>query len=69
MLDKRSVQNEDLYKKLEKETEDIVKKLKVDELRKANKELMNDIGDCFLSCMDLVEAIEAQDCMCIGLQI
>ena len=30
---------------------------------------MTDIGDCFLSCNDTIDAMKAEDCMCIALDI
>ena len=69
MLDKRAVGNEDLYKKLDKEVEDLTKKMDFKKLAEEHKKVIEDIGACPLSCLDAVEAIEEQDCMCIGLQV
>ena len=39
------------------------------ELREKYKDLINTIGTDPLSCMDLIEAMEDGDCMCIGLDV
>lgn len=69
MLDKRAVGNEELYQKLEKEAIDITKKFDFKKLAETHKEVIEDIGNCPLSCMDAMEALEEQDCMCIGLSV
>jgi hypothetical protein len=69
MLDKRALQNEGTYASMEKEIKDIVKKLNLPELSKKYKPIMDDIGECFMSCMNTTEALEYGDCMCIGLDI
>ena len=69
MLDKRALQNEGTYASNEKEIKDIVKKFNLEELSKKYKEVVDDIGECFMSCMNTTEALEYGDCMCIGLNI
>jgi hypothetical protein len=69
MLDKRALQNENTYADNEKQIKDIVGKLKMEELEKKYKDIIEDIGECFMSCMTTTEAIEMGDCMCLGLNI
>jgi hypothetical protein len=58
MLDKRAIGNEDLYQKLEKETIDISKKFDFKKLADQNKKIIEDIGNCPMSCMNTIEALE-----------
>jgi len=69
MLDKRSLQNENLYDRLDSEIDQIVKKLDMDKLREKYKKIAEEIGDCCLSCNDVFDAMEDGDAMCIGLDI
>ena len=41
----------------------------MEELRLKHKKVADEIGECCLSCMDVFEALEEGDCMCIGLDI
>lgn len=38
-------------------------------LRANHKKIADEIGECALSCMDVFEALEDGDCMCIGLDV
>lgn len=58
MLDKRALVNEDYYEKLDKEVESIVDKLNFVDLAAKHKEVINEVGDCCLSCLSAVEALE-----------
>lgn len=69
MLDKRALANEERYKKLDAEIEEIVEKIDVDELRKKYAHIIDEIGNCALSSMDACEALEMGDCMSIALEI
>ena len=39
------------------------------ELREQHKDLIDIIGSCPLSCSDVIEALQNQDCMCLGLDV
>lgn len=69
MLDKRALLNEDLYKKLDGEIDDITSKIDFEAVSKRERATIDEIGTCVLSCMDPVEAMEAGDCFGIGLRI
>ena len=69
MLDKRALLNESLYEKLDNEVEDIVNKMNLPKIRDENKAIIEEVGDCCLSCLNAVEALEQGDAMCIGLII
>ena len=69
MIDKRAMNNETLYQKLEKETNDMVSKLDFKAIAETNKNIVDEIGDCPLSCLNTIEAMKETDCMCIGLSI
>ena len=69
MLDKRALANEERYKKLDAEIDEIVAKIDTDELRKKHSDIIDEIGECALSSMDVCEALEMGDCMCISLEI
>ena len=43
--------------------------LKVEELGKKHKSIVDDIGECPMTCQNTIEALEQGECMCIGLQI
>ena len=69
MIDKRAVANEQLYEKLEKEAIDITSKMDFKKLEEEHKEIIASIGNCPLSVVNTIEALEEQDCMCIGLEV
>lgn len=69
MIDKRAVANEQLYEKLEKEAIDITSKMDFKKLEEQHKELIDSVGNCPLSVVNTIEALEEQDCMCIGLDV
>lgn len=69
LIDKRALNNEGLYQKLENQIKEIVEKFDCEQIAKDNQEIIDDIGDCPFSCMGVVEALQEQDCMCIGLSI
>ena len=68
MLDKRALVNEERMQKLDAEIEEIVDKIDLEKIAKQHKDIVEDIGLCALSCMDVVDTIEMGDCMCIGLE-
>lgn len=68
-LDERALKNEGLYKKQDKEINDLKRKLDFAALREQHKELIAQIGECPLSCNDLIESLQAGDCMCLCLDI
>lgn len=57
LLDKRALQNEDLFEKLEKECVSITKKYDFKKIAVDNKKIIEDVGACPFSCMDTVEAL------------
>jgi len=38
-------------------------------IEEQNKEVIETVGECPLSCMNVIEALEAADCFSIGLQV
>lgn len=54
---------------MEKQIKDIAGKLDCEKLTKDNQDIIEKIGDCPFSCMGVIEALQEQDCMCIGLSI
>ena len=38
-------------------------------IREENKTVIDEIGACPMTCLDAVEALQEQDCLCIGLNI
>lgn len=68
-LDERAMKNQSLYKKLEGQVKNYVKGLNYTELREQNADLINQLGSCPLSCFDLIEAMQAGDCMCLCLDV
>jgi hypothetical protein len=69
MVDKRAILNEELYEKLEKQAADITSKMDFKKLGETHKNIIEEIGKCPLSVMNTIEALEEQDCMCIGLSV
>jgi hypothetical protein len=39
------------------------------ELAQKYKDVIEDVGECFMSCMNTIEALEEGDCMGLGLNI
>lgn len=68
MLDKRALVNEERMQKLDAEIDEIVEKLDLEKLAAQHKDVVEDIGACALSCMDVIDTLEMGDCMCIGLE-
>lgn len=68
-LDERAIKNEGLYKKQENEIKDLISKLDFNALREKHKDLIASLGECPLSCNDLIECMQAGDCFCLSLDI
>jgi hypothetical protein len=69
LVDKRAIQNEELYKRLDKELSNIVKKLDIQKIESENEKIINEIGECPLSVSNTIELMKEGDCMSIGLKI
>ncbi len=69
LVDQRAIKNENLYQKLEQKALELSSKLNTDELEAMHKVVIQEIGDCPLSCMNTLEAMQEADCMCIGLRV
>ena len=69
MLDKRSTQSQNLYLQQEKQVKMLVKGMNVKDINKRNKDLIDSIGDCPLTCMDATELMADYDCMSICLNV
>ncbi len=69
MLDKRALKNEGIYGANQEETLKLVASMDLDALRKEHSEVVNQVGTCVVSTLDVVDAMEDRDCMCIGLSI
>ena len=68
-LDERAVKNEAFYKKLDSQIKEVTSKMDFKALREQYKELIDTMGSCPLSCNDLIEAMEAGDCMWLSLDV
>lgn len=68
-IDSRALQNESKFNELKTEIEEYVKTLDVAKLEQDNKEICDEIGNCFLTTKNVSECIQDQDCMCICLDI
>lgn len=68
MLDKRALVNEERMQKLDAEIDEIVDKMDLENLAKKHKDIVDDIGLCALSCMNIIDTLEMGDCMCIGIE-
>jgi len=69
MLDKRALVNEERMAKMDAEVDAILEKINIEELRKKHQAISDEIGICALSCVDVFEAVEMGDCMCIGVEV
>ena len=58
-----------MYEKLEAEIQDIQSKIDFDNLAEKEKETITDVGDCILSLMNPIDALQSGDCFGIGLSI
>lgn len=68
-LDERAIKNDDFYKKLNKQLKEANKHFDMTKVRAEHATLAETLGACPLSCNDLFEAMEAADCMCLGLDV
>ena len=68
-LDERAVKNEEVYKKLDAQLEAAAAKLNFDKLEAKYADICEAIGNCPISQQNVVECLQAKDCMCVGLEI
>lgn len=61
--------NENLYEKLEHEVSKLSSKFDMKALREKHRELSKDLGECYISCNDVFEAMEAGDAFGIGMAV
>jgi hypothetical protein len=54
LVDKRALQNEELYNRLEKETSAILKKFDFEKIEKENSQIIQNIGDCPMSLSNAI---------------
>lgn len=69
LIDKRAIGNDELYQKLEQELKRAVKKIDFKKIESEQQQVIADLGDCIMSCMNTVETMQSHDCMAIGLSI
>jgi len=72
LLNKRALQNEDLYKNLNKEISEMVSKMsktEIAKIEKDNADLIKELGNCPLTKKNVMQALNSSDCMCIGISI
>jgi hypothetical protein len=69
MIDKRALLNEETYQKLEQDIKNLVKKMDFKKIAEEHKEIIEEVGDCIISCQNTVEAMTLEDAMGISLSI
>lgn len=62
-LDERALKNEEHYKSLEKQIEKKVKEFDFEKIANDNKEIIELVGDCPLTCLSSIEALQEGDCL------
>lgn len=68
-LDERALKNETYFKSLSDQLDKTAEKIDVKNCAEKYKNLVEEIGCCPLSQMDVFELLEQKDCMCLGLDI
>ena len=68
-IDSRAIENESKFNELVKEIKDYVETLDVAKLEEENKQVCDEIGNCFLTTKNVTECIQDHDCMCVCLDI
>ena len=68
-LDQRTSTNVKMHNEMDQIIQDKVNGFKFDEIKEKYKNYISDIGDCFLSCNNFVEALQEGDCLCITFNV
>lgn len=63
------MKNEGFYKKLDSQIKSTVKDMDFTVLREQHKDIIELVGDCPLTCSDLIETMQAGDCFCLALSV
>ena len=68
-LDERALKNEEHYKSLEKQIQKKLKEFDFNKIAQDNQEVIDMVGDCPLTCLSAVEALQEGDCLGIWLDV
>jgi hypothetical protein len=67
-LDKRVENNVVLFSNMDEKVSQLVEKMNFNEIREKYKN-PSDFGSCMLSCLNWIECLEDEDCLCITLDV
>lgn len=68
-LDERALKNEEHYKNLSKQIEEKIKNFDFDKLAEKHQEVIEAVGDCPLTCLTALEAMQEGDCLGLCLDV
>ncbi|KAJ6227299.1 hypothetical protein M0813_09880 [Anaeramoeba flamelloides] len=68
-LNKRIEKNIKLFQEIDDKIEKIVSKIDFEKLKEQEKESIGEIGNCYISTNSWIEALEYEDCLCLGIDI
>ena len=68
-LDERAIKNALYFKKIEDEIGELKGKQDLEGNKERHKKLIEEIGNCPMTAMNVIDAMEEGDCMCIALEI
>ena len=68
-LDERAIKNKEYYKDLNTQIHEKIKNFDFGKITEENNEIIEFVGDCPLTCLTAVEALEEGDCMGICLDV
>lgn len=68
-LDERALKNEEHYKNLDKQIQDKIEHFDFDKLAQDHQDIIDLVGDCPLTCLNAIEAMQEGDCLGICLDV
>jgi uncharacterized protein YegL len=68
-LNARAIENEKRYKELKEKLKKYVDGLDMEMIMEKNKDISEQVGDCFLTTKNVFECIKDQDCLCLCLDV
>ena len=69
MLDQRAIDNKDKFAQMEENMRKYISGLDFGTLAKTHAALLDEVGNCHLSCLNALECLEQEDCLCLALSI
>lgn len=69
LIDKRALNNQKLFEKLENEVSGLVKRMNFETIKNTHSAIAQELGQCPFTLLTAIEAMETGDCFCVGLRV